>query len=226
ISNSILKNTLNNQMACPERLHRIRLPINALHYGNISSEAIVEKSRDQIFNILCVTRVEPEKGVLSLFDMQKLLSDNNDFTINVAGDSSDKGFFQRALSISQQTNKISKCKINFLGQKNAVELVQLYKKSHLLISPSQVDTWGLALVESMAYGLPVFTLPSPGSTEIFGDLPKVCGGIEPDVYNLSQRILGLNRTREQYIQLSTNALENSILYEPAKVSDDILCKIC
>jgi glycosyltransferase involved in cell wall biosynthesis len=225
ISNSILENLRNSQMVGANQLHRIHLPIQELHYGNISQKDIEKKAKDKQFRILCVSRVEPEKGLLTLFDIQKELAGIGGLAIDVAGDSNDQRFMDEVSEKAKITNEASSCKINFLGSKTSRELVDIYQNSHLLLSPSLIDTWGLTVVEGMAYGLPTVVFPSPGSKEIFSEAGKQSGFVVNDPAEAAAALLQMSGNRSLYQEMSLASLQNADNYSPQNVADDILLKI-
>jgi glycosyltransferase involved in cell wall biosynthesis len=225
ISTSIFENTINAQMVNPTNLHKIHIPIQETHYRNVTPEVIDRRTHDKKFRILCVSRVEPEKGISALFELQSELSENGNLAIDVAGSSNDQLYMDKMIERAKESNARCNCKINFMGQKSTDELVQIYSNSHILFSPSLIDTWGLSAVEGMAYGLPVVTFPSPGSIEIFSELHEQSGYIAENVAKSATIIRAISENRDMYKNLSYASLQNADLYSPQAIAQDILLKM-
>ena len=49
------------------------------------------------------------------------------------------------------------------------DLVELYRSADAFVFPSHVETFGIALVEAMAAGLPIVTTDGPGCRDIIED---------------------------------------------------------
>ena len=59
----------------------------------------------------------------------------------------------------------------FLGTKHGEELGAIYSSADVFVFPSRTDTLGLVVMEALASGVPVVTLPVTGPREIIGDAP-------------------------------------------------------
>lgn len=57
--------------------------------------------------------------------------------------------------------------VYFPGTKTGEDLARHYAAADLFVFPSRTETFGLVLLEAMACGLPVATVPAPGPKDIF-----------------------------------------------------------
>lgn len=57
-------------------------------------------------------------------------------------------------------------RVEFTGWVSGKELASLYSTARLLVSPSRLETYGLAVLEGMLYGLPVVGTETPGTTDL------------------------------------------------------------
>jgi glycosyltransferase involved in cell wall biosynthesis len=105
-----------------------------------------KKSTDQY--ILCVSRVSKEKG---LDDFCQLNHPNK----VLIGD----GPYLESLKRNYPT-------VNFLGKKEGEELANWYANADCFVFPSQSDTFGIVLLESIASGTPIAAYPEPGPLEV------------------------------------------------------------
>jgi glycosyltransferase involved in cell wall biosynthesis len=55
----------------------------------------------------------------------------------------------------------------FLGEMKGEELARCYSEADVFVFSSQLDTFGLVILEALASGVPVAALPSPHLLEIF-----------------------------------------------------------
>jgi glycosyltransferase involved in cell wall biosynthesis len=59
--------------------------------------------------------------------------------------------------------------VHFAGAKKGEELAQYYAAADLFVFPSRTDTFGLALLEALAAGVPVAAYPVAGPLDVIGD---------------------------------------------------------
>ncbi len=67
----------------------------------------------------------------------------------------------------------------FAGYRSGAELVQLLCGSDVLVFPSLTDTFGLAMIEALACGVPVAAFPVPGPLDVIS--PGVTGVMHADL---------------------------------------------
>ena len=81
----------------------------------------------------------------------------------------------------------------FLGFRSGRELADIYASSDVFVFPSRTDTFGLALVEAMAAGLPVAAYPVAGPRDILAG--SGCGALREDLRMAVFAALALPRDR-------------------------------
>jgi glycosyltransferase involved in cell wall biosynthesis len=79
----------------------------------------------------------------------------------------------------------------FLGHRCGAQLAQLRGASDVLVFPSLTDTFGLAMIEALAWGVPVAAFPVPGPEDVIG--PRVSGVLRADLGEAIAGALPLNR---------------------------------
>ncbi|MBS0581055.1 MAG: glycosyltransferase family 1 protein [Proteobacteria bacterium] len=80
----------------------------------------------------------------------------------------------------------------YAGFRSADELAQLLSGSDVMVFPSRTDTFGLAMIEAQACGLPVAAFPVPGPLDVID--PGVTGAMHEDLALAIHRALPLERT--------------------------------
>lgn len=82
----------------------------------------------------------------------------------IAGAIQDRSYFTRLLGIVRERNVSGRT--YFLGGVPHEQMPSLYKRAGILVHPSQVETFGMPLVEAMAAGVPVIAVDTPISREV------------------------------------------------------------
>ena len=81
----------------------------------------------------------------------------------------------------------------FTGYKAGDDLVRAYSAADVFVLPSRFETFGLALLEALACGVPVAALPVPGPLDVIGDAPV--GVLSEDLRGAALQALGIPRDR-------------------------------
>ncbi|MFO8073375.1 MAG: glycosyltransferase [Polyangia bacterium] len=131
--------------------------------------------------VLYVGRVSREKGIDVLVDaFRQVRRKRRDAELAIVGD----GPFLEELRRDNQGEGIS-----FLGYRRDEELAELYASADVFAFPSEHDTWGNAVVEAHASGLPAVVVDRGGPAEQItdgvdglvapvGDAESIAGAIE------------------------------------------------
>ncbi|MDX6509790.1 MAG: hypothetical protein QOG81_1542 [Gaiellaceae bacterium] len=98
---------------------------------------------------ICVSRLSREKGV----DILVRAMEGVDAQLLVVGDGPDDGLV-RSLAPSN---------VSFAGRVPRDELQALYAQSDAFVMPSRSETWGMAMQEAAAVGLPLIATDAPGA---------------------------------------------------------------
>ena len=106
------------------------------------------------------------------------------------------------------------------------DLAQLYRSADVMVFPSETDTFGLVLIESMACGTPVAALPATGPIDVVGTSGEG-GVIDTDLKAACLAALRCDRTRvrafaERYTwAAATRQFEQAQLRLSAEVVDRV-----
>lgn len=125
------------------------------HYSSRSSPC-------EPFNILFLTRIEKEKGIIEALESYALLKLSNlNVAMTVAGDG--KGLEEAKQLVL--TRKIADVK--FVGYVHGEDKAKVFRKAHCYLFPSYDEGMPISVLEAMAFGLPVITRPVGALAEIF-----------------------------------------------------------
>lgn len=114
--------------------------------------------QDQI-QLLYSGRISKDKNLEFLFKVVSKLESKTkyDFVLYIAGDGPD---------FEEYKNKYASKKIKFLGRLLHSEINNIYSNSHIFLFPSTTDTFGMAVLEAQASGLPALVSKVGGPKEI------------------------------------------------------------
>jgi len=116
-------------------------------YFNYSNKEITGR-------LLFAGGVEPRKGLLSLLQAIKILTDEgHKIDLHIVGRIRKKDYFDQ-LDKYIQTNNLSEF-VTFMGFLNDNDLKTEYEECSVFVLPSQEESQGLVLVEAMAAGKPI-----------------------------------------------------------------------
>ena len=114
-------------------------------------------------------------------------------------------------------------RVSFKGEVDESELLRLYKESDIFLFPSNKQTWGLAVFEAMASGLPVIVSRSAGASEVLTDyqntlLSNPCSDLS--IFVLVKELLQTPELYERLSQSGRAFVEKDISWE--RYTDHIL----
>ena len=168
--------------------------------------------------ILFVGRLVPEKGAFDLLEAYAKLESGvrSEVGLVFAGDGvSKKELAQRAKGIGPGT-------VCFPGFAQREDLAGLYALAEALVLPTHSDTWGLAVNEAMACGLPIIVSSVAGcSADLVEDGWN--GYVVPprDSEKLSVAIASLLRQTELKQRMSARSWERIQNYSPEACADGL-----
>ncbi|MCK4527409.1 glycosyltransferase [candidate division WOR-3 bacterium] len=124
-----------------------------------------DKKNHTIKRILLVALLNPVKGVPYLLDAIAILSKKrNDFVLDIVGDGPYREEYEKS------TYKLGiENKVNFHGLMSKEQVAQFMRESDFFVLPSESETFGVVLIESLASGIPVIATDSGGSREIINE---------------------------------------------------------
>ncbi len=146
--------------------------IDAIYFNHIHHKNIIH---DNPFNVLCIARIFPQKGIDYLLETAEKL--DNNIQINIIGD----GVDYKEISLLIKKKNLSN--IHLLGFKKDVR--PYLEQADVFVLPSRWEGFGIVLLEAMAYELPIIASNTGGIPEI---VQHDKGGLLFDVGNINQLI--------------------------------------
>lgn len=149
-------------------------------------------------NLVYTGRVDSNKNLITTIKCcDKILKNKYDINLAVIGKITDKKY-----------NKIIKEYpfINYLGEKNKEEIVQIYRNMDIFVMPSKHETFGLTYVEAMSQGLPVIYTKNEGFDQFFPE-GEVGFSMKYDEYE--QMAKNIDEIVKKYNKISRNCIEKS-----------------
>ena len=183
---------------------------NALNQNN-------RKAKD-CFNVLMLASLKAYKGVQEFIEIAKLLELNKNisFTLIINATHKDVNKYFKNKSLTDN--------IEIFSSKS--DVIPFYNKASLVLNLSHVDAWvetfGLTILEAMAFGIPVIVPPVGGPSEIVTDGVE---GYLMDSKNTNSiaKIIGeLSIDKAKWTKLSKNALLRSKYFNQATFEKKII----
>jgi glycosyltransferase involved in cell wall biosynthesis len=141
----------------PKKIDVVPNIINSLFCENKQ-----EITLDGKVNLIVIGYLVERKNHLTLFKSIKILVESGkDIILHVVGN----GRFENNLKEFVIQNKLEK-NIVFHGLLERNQVLQLIKESHILVSSSEFETFGVNIIEALAVGRPVAVLDSGGPRDI------------------------------------------------------------
>ena len=81
----------------------------------------------------------------------------------------------------------------FVGEQRGAALTRAYAGADVFVFPSETDTFGLVLLESLACGTPIAALPVTGPADILANAAPGVGALDNDLRAAALRALGGDR---------------------------------
>jgi glycosyltransferase involved in cell wall biosynthesis len=134
----------------PQKIGSVRLGVDhKIFYPNASI-----KTDNQLFKLIFVGNLSEAKGVTFLLKLMERLVD---FPISLTLIGSNVGVFQSSTRLPN---------IFFAGILDQASVANYLQKADVFVFPSYLDSWGMAVVEAMACGLPVIISDRTGASEL------------------------------------------------------------
>jgi len=178
-------------------------PLRSLFLNDNPPKTVV--SIKQSFNLLLVSRFVPEKNIPFVFDVFKQLPEN--YTLTLVGYGSE---YEAMQILAFNTLKLSPQRVHFIHKPPQDKLLSLYQNADLFIFPSQTDTQGLVLAESMSQGVPVVALDGPGQRDII--INGYNGFIIDNAAQAAETIINIANNPELYNKLKSGAYQTAQKY--------------
>ncbi len=131
--------------------------VNELFYKNNQNISL-----SQPVHLIVIGYLVERKNHLTLFKaVKQLLQKNENLILNVVGN----GSYEANLKHFVRQHQLEK-EIIFHGLKDRQDVLELLKKSHILVSASIFETFGVNIIEALAVGRPIVALDSGGPRDI------------------------------------------------------------
>lgn len=161
--------------------------------------------KKESFNVLMLASLKNYKGLGEFIEIARLLDSCNNvsFTLVINAAQRDINVYFKNKSLPENVEIFS----------SQSDVAPFYKKASLVMNLSHVDVWvetfGLTILEAMAFGIPVIVPPVGGPTEIVSD------GIEGylissyETNSIAEKIKTLSLDKVEWLRLAKNALIRS-----------------
>lgn len=185
----------------------IASPLREAFYGGQS----VQKILTSPYQLICVSRFAKEKNLPMLFEVLDKLP--KEYHLTFVG----YGHLEAELRESAQ---------GFPGRVHCVinpslqELLEVYQKAHIFLFPSQTDTQGIVLAESMATGTPVVAFDGIGQRDIIRE--GYNGFMVEDSLHMAYTIQKIIGNPMGYNTLQQQARESVGRYAPKNIVAQLL----
>jgi len=171
-----------------------------------------------VFNVYMICSLRAYKGVNEFIEIAKCFELNKLITftliLNVQQKEIDNYF--NTLEIPSNVNLISR----------QINLIPFYKKASLVLNLSLIDQWietfGLTILEAMAFGVPVIVPPVGGPTEIVTDGVEGYLMSSYKIEEIVKKIKELSKNSTKCMELSQNARKRSLYFNEETFKKKIL----
>lgn len=174
-------------------------------FGEVISEnEIRERAKSNELRILFLGNVIYRKGLHVLLEAVK--GQKSKIRVNVVGGLTAEPKYADDMRRFVAVNGLSSI-VKFHGALDNEPLIEMYKRSHVMVVPSSYEGFGIVYLEGMGFGLPAIGTSAGAAREIIthGEDGYL---IEPDdEESLAKHLSELERNRELLVRLSLNAVK-------------------
>lgn len=132
------------------------------NFKNLESSPVPLNCEDNVFFIGCPGRITVDKNQLVL--VNAIAKFKHEFSGKIQVFFAGEGPHKEALKAKVIELKLDK-EIQFIGLLSSEEMVDFYKKMHLIVLPSLFESFGLVLIETLSLGRPVLVSKKFGALE-------------------------------------------------------------
>ena len=160
-------------------------------------------------NLVVVSRLSSEKGVIDLVDVMNYVhKKNKKLQLHVFGDGDERKNIEKRIELLQLKDVVI---LHGFQKKDVIG--KQFNKSSIFVLGSHEESFGLVLVEAMAYGIPCIAFTSAqGAHEIIDESNGFL--IENrDLKQMAEKILDLYEDKEKLDFLSQGAIKTSLYYK-------------
>ncbi len=166
--------------------------------------------------IISVGRLSPEKGFNDLVDVMKLVHEEaKDWTLDIIGDGAQKNFLMDRVYNEELDY------IHFLGYQKKEVINEKLLSSSIYVMPSITESFGLALLEAMAVGLPCVAFRSAeGATHLIEEGKSGYLIDNRDKEMMKEKIVSLIKDIDMRKEMGLEGRKRSLKYTPEVVKKD------
>ncbi len=159
---------------------------------NVIDEVYYEPKYNCNYNLVSIGRLSKEKGFSDLIDVIKIVKkDIPTIHLNLLGDGSEKENLELKVKTLELTGNIT-----FFGFKAGKEKENIILNSSLYVMTSYTESFGIVLIEAMAYGLPCIAFDSSsGAREVIPQTEMLIA--DRDKKKISKEIVDLLHNRKK-----------------------------
>lgn len=168
-------------------------------------------------NLISVGRLSPEKGFLDLIDVLKLIVERDPkYKLNLIGDGLEREFIEKKIiSLKLQNN------INLHGFLSKTSVEHEISKAGLYVLPSYEESFGLVIIESFAYGVPVVAFDSArGAVELLSNNNAGKLILNRNKEDMANWILNLSPKEAK--EMSNSAVKAAKAYDFDKIERELI----
>lgn len=222
-----------NKLIYVSKHHKELLPIGTLDatvvYNSLDNsifeqarEHRYEHRREGIFNVLMLASLRDYKGIPEFIAIARRLSHQRmirfDLVVNDDTDAIDRYFHTTPLPPNLRVHP------------RTVNPGAFYVQSSLVLNLSRPDQWvetfGLTLLEALAFGIPVIAPPVGGPVEFIDDGVEGYLVDSRDSNRLDELVLALAEDAEQCLRLSTAGRCRASKFSPANFAANLRREVC
>ncbi|NTW52159.1 MAG: glycosyltransferase family 4 protein [Chlorobiaceae bacterium] len=172
---------------------------------------------ERYFNILMIASLRDYKGVPELIALAELLHGNSDIRIDLVVNND-------AMEIKQYfagRNLPS----NVTVHSRTKDTAAFYGRANLVLNLSRVDEWvetfGLTILESISFGIPVIVPPVGGPTELISDGVEGFWVDSRNIDLLKEQVLLLFQNKELALKMSADCRKRAMDFTPECFAENI-----
>lgn len=192
---------------------------NALDHDFLraASESVYDHRRDGVFTVLMVASLRDYKGVPELLAQAESMLDHVDIRfellVNDERADIDRYFADRSLPA------------NLVVHPRTPDTSSFYRRAGVLLNLSRVDQWietfGMTILEAMAFGVPVIVPPIGGPTELVTDGVEGYWVDSRGHQKLLDRVLQLSQDEALCLAMSKAGRAKAETFSPARFAAEI-----
>ncbi|MBL4594479.1 MAG: glycosyltransferase, partial [Flavobacteriales bacterium] len=194
VSNHLKNEILNNKIQ-PQRIE--------VTYNPVDTELFLMKENKHYKNIVFAGRMDENKGALrALKAFHLFYKANTDWTLTFCGEGIEMNSIKQYVK-DEDLKEV----IIIKGMLKEEEVAHEFQQADIFISPTQYESFGLAIAEAMSCGLPVITTITTAPPEYVNDS---CG-ILLDVDNIEEMAEALSNMVANLDKYDANSIRASIV---------------